>query len=228
MRAPSRVSQKAVSSRDNWRAVRRPKHDSQVATPDWASEQAEHEAAIAAGADGDAYQGLAIALFWQNDLNGALHAMEQAYVRFRRRANHGSAAWAALWLGGQYLRYKGNPAVASGWIARSRRLMGQAEPSQQMGRLILMHALTTADPAEVERAAERAMEIAREFGDADYEALALAYGGLAILSLGRVREGLARLDEAMASTTAGEVRAPEAVGQIYCALLAACERTADF
>jgi DNA-binding CsgD family transcriptional regulator len=49
-----------------------------------------------------------------------------------------------------------------------------------------------------------------------------------MLSLGRLEEGRARLDEAMAATTAGEVRAPEAVGQIYCALLAGCERTVDF
>lgn len=91
-------------------------------TPDRATEQAEYEAAIAAGAGGDAYQGLAIALFWQNDRDGALRAMEQAYVQLRRRADHGRAAWAALWLGSQYLRFKANRAVAAGWIARSKRL----------------------------------------------------------------------------------------------------------
>ena len=196
--------------------------------PDWAAEQAEHEAAIAAGAGGEAYQGLAIALFWQNDLNGAIRAMENAYLRFRRRADHGRAAWAALWIGGQYLRHKGNRAAAAGWIARSKRLVAQAEPSAEMGRVILMHALATGDSAEIERGAERAMGIARQFGDPDYEALALAYSGLAMLSLGRTKDGVARLDEAMASTTAGEVRAPEAIGQIYCALLAGCERIVDF
>ncbi|MDQ2942739.1 MAG: hypothetical protein M3R21_03610, partial [Candidatus Dormibacteraeota bacterium] len=195
---------------------------------DWAIEQAEHEAAIAAGGGGEAYQGLAIALFWQNDVSGALRAMEQAYVRFRRGADHGRSAWAAFWLGGQYLRYRGNQAVAAGWIARSRRMIARAEPSAEMGRVILMHALASGDPAEIERAAERAMDVARQFGDSDYEALALAYSGLAMLSLGRIKEGIARIDEAMASTTAGEVRSPEAVGQIYCALLTGCERTADF
>ena len=207
----------------------RPAHTiSRVDHPDWAAEQAEHEAAIAAGAGGDAYQGLAIALFWQQDLNGAIRAMENAYVRFRRQSDHGRAAWAALWVGGQYLRHKGNRAVAAGWIARSKRLVAQAEPSAEMGRVILMHALATGDPAEIERATEQAMALTRQFGDADYEAIALAYSGLAMLSLGRTKEGVARLDEAMASTAAGEVRAPEAVGQIYCALLAGCERTVDF
>ncbi len=199
-----------------------------VESLDWAAQQAEHEAAIAVGAGGDAYQGLAIALFWQNDVNGAISAMERAYLSFRRRTDHGRAAWAAFWLGGQYLRHKGNQAVAAGWFARSQRLIMRAEPSAEMGRVILMRALATGDSREIERAAERAMDLARQFGDSDYEALALAYSGLAILSLGRLKEGISRIDEAMASTTAGEVRAPEAVGQIYCALLAGCERTADF
>jgi DNA-binding CsgD family transcriptional regulator/tetratricopeptide (TPR) repeat protein len=199
-----------------------------VETPDWKAEQAKYQAAIAAGAGGEAYQGLATALFWQNDVNGAIRSMERAYVLFQGRGDHGRAAWAALWLGGQYLRYMANPAVASGWIGRSKRLISQAAPSPETGRVILMHALATAEPAEIERAADRAMEIARQFGDSDYEALALAYSGLAMLSLGRLKEGVGRLDEAMASVTAGAVRAPEAIGQIYCALLSGCERTADF
>jgi DNA-binding CsgD family transcriptional regulator len=199
-----------------------------VERADWAAQQAEHEAAIAAGAGGDAYQGLAIALFWQNDIDGALAAMERAYATFRRAADYGRAAWAAFWLGGQYLRYKGNRAAASGWIATSDRLIKRAEPAAEIGRIMLMRALASGDAAEIQRAAEQSMAIAHRFGDADYEALALAYSGLALLSLGRLKEGLSRIDEAMASTTAGQVRAPEAVGQIYCALLAGCERTADF
>jgi DNA-binding CsgD family transcriptional regulator len=196
--------------------------------PNWVAAQAAQEAAIAAGGGGEAYQGLAIALFWQNKVDRALRAMERAYALYQRQGEHGPAAWAALWLAGQYSRLKGNPAVASGWIARCERVIARAQPSAEIGRVILVRALATNDPAEIETAAERAMEIARRFGDSDYEALALAYSGLAMLSLGRLKEGRARLDEAMAATTSGEVRAPEAVGQIYCALLAGCERTVDF
>jgi DNA-binding CsgD family transcriptional regulator/tetratricopeptide (TPR) repeat protein len=196
--------------------------------PNWVAAQAAQEAAIAAGGGGEAYQGLAIALFWQNKVDRALRAMERAYALYQRQGEHGPAAWAALWLAGQYSRLKGNPAVASGWIARCERVIARAQPSAEIGRVILVRALATNDPAEIETAAERAMEIARRFGDSDYEALALAHSGLAMLSLGRLKEGRARLDEAMAATTSGEVRAPEAVGQIYCALLAGCERTVDF
>ena len=196
--------------------------------PDWAAAQAQHEAAIAGGGHGEAYQGLAIALVWQNQVEGALRAMEQAYALFRRDSEHGRAAWAALWLAGQYSRLKGNPSVARGWVAKCERHLSRAEPSAETGRVILVRALATNDPSAIESAAERAMEIAHRYGDSDYEALALAYSGLAMLSLGRLDEGRTRLDEAMAATTTGEVVAPEAVGQIYCALLAGCERTVDF
>jgi DNA-binding CsgD family transcriptional regulator/tetratricopeptide (TPR) repeat protein len=195
---------------------------------EWAAAQAAQEAAIAAGGGGEAYQGLAIALFWQNEVDRALRAMERAYALFRRHGELGRAAWAAIWLAGQYSRLKGNSSAASGWIARCERVINRAQPSAEVGRVILVRALATNDPAEIEVAAELAMEIAHRFGDSDYEALALAYSGLAMLSLGRLKEGRARLDEAMAATTSGEVRTPEAVGQIYCALLAGCERTVDF
>lgn len=194
---------------------------------DWATAMAAYEAAIAIESSGKALEGLAIALQWQNQLDDALTAMERAYAHFQREGDSGRAAWAALWLAGQYIRVKGNQAAASGWAARCERLLAEAEPCAETGRVILVRALATNDPGQIERAAEQAIEIAHRFGDTDYEMLATAYSGLAMLSTGHVTAGLARLDEAMAAASAGEVRAPEAVGQIYCALLAGCERTVD-
>src|SRR5215472_2488938 len=194
---------------------------------DWVEAQAAFEAAIASGPSGRAYEGLAMALYWQTRLEDAVRAMERAYTQFRREGDPGRAAWAALWIAGQYIRVKGNHAAAGGWAGRCERLLAEAEPCAEIGRVILIRALATNDWEQIERSAEQAIEIARRFGDTDYEALAVAYSGLAMLSTGRLSQGLARLDEAMAAATAGEVRAPEAVGQIYCALLTGCERIVD-
>ena len=194
---------------------------------DWVEAQAAFEAAIASGPSGRAYEGLAMALYWQTRLEDAVRAMERAYSQFRREGDPGRAAWAALWIAGQYIRVKGNHAAAGGWAGRCERLLAEAEPCAEIGRVILIRALATNDWEQIERSAEQAIEIARRFGDTDYEALAVAYSGLAMLSTGRLSQGLARLDEAMAAATAGEVRAPEAVGQIYCALLTGCERIVD-
>lgn len=194
----------------------------------WAAAQAAAEAAIATGGGGQPHHDLAIALFWQGEIDPALAAMERAHALFRSEGATGRAAWSALWLAGNYLRLKGDHALAAGWIARCERLLENAPPSAELGRVLLVRSLASADPQRVAAASDRALALAQEFGDRDYEALALAYGGLARLSLGAVDDGRRRLDEAMAAIHGGEVRAPEAIGQIYCALLSACERTVDF
>ena len=194
---------------------------------DWAEAQAAFEAALASGLSGKAFEGLAQALFWQARLQDAVRTMERAYAQFRTEGDAGRAAWAALWIAGQHLRMGGNHAVARGWAGRSERLLAVAEPCAELGRVILVRALATNDWEQIELAAGKAIAIAQRFGDTDYELLAVAYAGLAMLSTGRLSEGLTLLDEAMAAATAGEVRAPEAVGQIYCALLSGCERTVD-
>src|SRR5436309_14460477 len=90
---------------------------------DWAAAQTAFEAVIAAGPRGCAYEGLATALFWQHRRADAFRAMERAHAAFRDEGDQGRAAWAALWLAGQYLRVLGNAAAARGWVGRCERLL---------------------------------------------------------------------------------------------------------
>jgi DNA-binding NarL/FixJ family response regulator len=83
------------------------------------------------------------------------------------------------------------------------------------------------DVQALSAAADRALELALEFGDADLEVRALADGGYALVVQGRRQEGFARLDEAMAALSAGEVRNPSLAGTSYCALLSAYDRAGD-
>ena len=46
--------------------------------------------------------------------------------------------------------------------------------------------------------------------------------------MGRVDEGMAMLDEAVAAATAGDARDLLIVGNTYCNMLSACDRAADF
>src|SRR5581483_12109669 len=120
---------------------------------DWAAAQAAFEAAVASNPCGRAHEGLALALFWQSRLEDAVRAMERAYGAFRREGDPGRAAWAALWIAGQYLRVKGNQAAARGWAGRCERLLAEAEPCAEVGRVILIRALATNDWERIERAA---------------------------------------------------------------------------
>jgi tetratricopeptide (TPR) repeat protein len=75
--------------------------------------------------------------------------------------------------------------------------------------------------------ADRALEIARRVGDTDLEALALQDRGRVLVALGRVEEGMALIDEAMAAATAGELT-PHTTGRTYCNMMSICERLGDF
>ncbi|HZK51229.1 MAG TPA: helix-turn-helix transcriptional regulator, partial [Actinomycetota bacterium] len=113
---------------------------------------------------------------------------------------------------------EGNLAQASGWLSRAHRLLElEKDESAEQGLLLLPDAVLAAaagDYASAEAGAARAAEIGARLGDADLLALALHFQGRALVKEGRVREGLALLDEAMVAVVANEVWQPVA-GNIY-------------
>ena len=69
--------------------------------------------------------------------------------------------------------------------------------------------------------AARAAAIGERFGDPDLVALALTEEGRTLLRMGRVADGLARLDEAMVALDAVEL-SPIVVGLLYCSVIDGC------
>jgi tetratricopeptide (TPR) repeat protein len=70
-------------------------------------------------------------------------------------------------------------------------------------------------------------ELGRRHGDADLEALGLAYQGLAATRRGSLDEGGRLLDEAMASAVGGEL-GMIATGVVYCRMICACLALHDY
>ena len=83
------------------------------------------------------------------------------------------------------------------------------------------------DPAVLLAHAELALERARQFGDVNLETKALADAGLAHVQAGRLTEGMALLDEAMAlvCSTADD---DETAGRSVCSFFTACYFAVDF
>jgi tetratricopeptide (TPR) repeat protein len=75
--------------------------------------------------------------------------------------------------------------------------------------------------------ADRTLEIARRLDDADLEALALQDRGRILVTLGRVPEGMALIDQAMTFATTGEV-SPITAGRTFCNMMSTCERLGDY
>ncbi len=155
-------------------------------------------------------------------------ALERAFVEFRTAGDIRAAARVAAKLSELHGGSLGNDAMARGWVQRGRRLLEGCDPCVEWGYLELARlACDRPDVDDLARSAARALEIARQFGDVGLELRALADSGLALVAQGRVGEGFARLDEALAMLSAGEVRDIHVVGTSLCAVLASCDRAGD-
>jgi DNA-binding CsgD family transcriptional regulator len=135
------------------------------------------------------------------------------------------AARCAFWIGVNLAR-RGEMGRAGGWLSRAQRLVErEGDDCVERGYLLLPHVFEQEAGGDWEAAsatAAEAVEIAERFGDRDLFALAGHEQGHIVIREGRVREGLALLDEAMVAASAGEL-SPIATGIVYCGVILACQ-----
>ena len=166
--------------------------------------------------------------FMDDRLDEAGRDWEAAFRGFRGCGDLELAARAAMGLAELHAASLGNEAAGQGWLGRARRLLDRVGPCVEHGWFELaVLACTRPNIDELLASADRALEIALEYGDADLEVRALADSGLALVSQGRVGEGFARLDEALAAITGGHLRDPSIAGNAFCSMLSSCDRSGD-
>jgi LuxR family maltose regulon positive regulatory protein len=199
---------------------------------EWEAARARFEAVLAREETPEAWEGLAWAAWWLDDPAAIFDARERAYRLYRRRGDHRGAARTATWLGLDYADFKGESAVASGWFARAHRLLEKRPPCPEHAWLAAFdahHALMAdKDPRTAQQLAADAAAISAALGITDVELLSRALEGLALVSQGRIRDGMRLLDEATAAVVAGEVNNLQAMGLACCYLIYACERVRDY
>ncbi len=192
---------------------------------------------------GEAYEALAAAdeteelapedlelLVWSAGLTGRdqehLRALERLHGIELEAGRSLRAARCAFWLGFRLLTL-GEPARASGWLARCQRLIDrEGVDCVEQGYLLLPDYFQLRHRGDLEGAravAERAAEIGERFADPDLIAFGRQMAGQACLRLGKVKEGLLLIDEVMVATMAGELSL-KVTGLMYCFAIAACER----
>ncbi len=174
-----------------------------------------------------ALDGLGRALWWLREERDAVVYRERAYAGFRRDGELARAARIALWLSREYALAFGNDAAAGGWLARAERLLRDVAPGAEQGWLDLARSERTRDREESSRLASAALEVALTAADTDLELRALAQLGFAEVAVGKIDEGLAHLDEAMAAATSGEPASLDTFADVCCTLMLACERAGD-
>ena len=142
----------------------------------------------------------------------------RAHQTFLDRGDREGAARAAFWLGFALLG-RGAKAPASGWLARAERVLDEGQLDCVVRGYLLIPAaiqrIVQGDPSAAQAVFSQAAEIARRFADRDLASLACHGRGRALIRLGNIIEGVALLDEAMASVIAGDVTSIVA-GDVYC------------
>ena len=202
--------------------------DSALAAGDWTGARDSFRAALDLGQSAEALNGLGEALWWLGETQDSVDYRERAYAEFRRRPDPVQAANIALVLCVHYQANIGNAAASAGWLARATRLVQEFELEDFRGWILLLEGAEAEDAATGEKLAREAKELAAQSGDLDLELCALAQIGSCLVKQGRVDEGLAFLDEAMAGSLVGEGGDFDTVVFTSCEMIGSCTRCADF
>ena len=197
-----------------------------LASGEWLAAKEQFDAAVSEGGSAEGLSGLGEALLWLGDIARAIEVRERAYVAFRDRGDTASAVRMALWLASEHGAV-GNAAVGNGWLGRAERMLAELGACSERGWFLLRRSRGALEPARAESLAGEALRLAHELGDRDLEIAAISQRGRALLAGGKMDEGFACLDEAMAAATSGEAQSIATVADTCCDMIGACERAME-
>ena len=174
--------------------------------------------------DADDLERLAVAAWLTGRDADSTACWARAHHAHARGGEVERAARCAFWLAFELFE-KGESARGGGWVARARRLLDtSARDCVERGYLrwtAAFQCIADGDwPAAADGFAETA-EIGERFRDPDLVALSRHGRGRALIRIGRHREGIALLDEAMVSVETGEL-SPLVAGEVYCSVISGC------
>jgi tetratricopeptide (TPR) repeat protein len=162
------------------------------------------------------------------DIDATVAHLSAAVRALTAAGDRCGAAMACVRLGDTLANGLGNLTAGRAWFARAKRLVEGEPPCVEQGWVaVAAMGCEVDDPAELLAAAELALDRARRFGDVNLETKALADGGLALVQSGRLAEGMALLDEAMA-LACGPADDSDCAAKSVCSFFTACYYAGDF
>ena len=199
---------------------------------DWERARAAFEDSLAKGETPEALEGMGWVGHMLDEDPLTFDVRERAYRLYLERGDKSSAARIAAWLAADCLLFRGEPAVANGWLQRAHSLIDGLEPGIDHGWLAIheghIAVALDEDTVKARRLAARAVELGRAFGAPELEMLGLGLEGRALVSEGELEEGMRRLDEATTVALQGEATLLYCVAWACCYLISACERVRDY
>jgi len=174
---------------------------------------------------------LAESAWFAGDPDAAIEARERAHTGYLAQGDKCHAAEMALYLATDHFE-RLETAIGNGWLGRAKRLLEQtpdecAAHGWQATALAYLATRMTGDWEEALRQAKLAHEIGERLALPALQALALQQQGYALVSMGRIDEGLALIDESTVAAVSGELD-PLTTGRIYCSTISVCRNLADW
>jgi len=198
----------------------------------WEEARAAFQAELAQAESPEALEGLGLTGWWLDLAESVFDSRERAYRLYLDRGDKPSAARVAVWLAWDYWAFRGESAVASGWLQRARRLLEGHDDGVERAWLEIregsMSLFEDFDPDRAHALASHGVRVARAAGSVDLEMLGGAVQGLALVMSGAAAEGLKRLDEVNTAVVAGEMEDFVAIGMASCYMIAGCEHVRDY
>jgi len=175
------------------------------------------------------FEALGEAGIWTGHNEESTASRLRAYEDYVRTGRPRQAAMVALGLVLNYI-LRSSHSVAMGWFQNARRLLEGETAGPEHGHLSATETLFLFERGDLDTGLGRAreiFEIGRRHGDRNLQVLGLTFQGFALVRLGRVREGMPLLDEAMAGALSNGL-GPLATGITYCQTLSVCHDLLEY
>ena len=202
-----------------------------LARGDWATARVCLAEAAASRPSGGTMEAIGTACWWQDDGKAVLETREAAYRLYREEGDPLGAARVATLVGVDYADYRGDFAVASGWLQRAESLLKGLELAVEHGWLHIYQGyfalMFNSDLPEAHRRLGLLRELTPRLRSVDLEMMAVGLTGLTAIREGDVERGMRYLDEAMAAATGGDMSDLAAIGNTCCSLIYACGAVAE-
>lgn len=178
------------------------------------------------------YEELARACWWLNDIPAVFDYRTKAYQLYLDKKDNYGASRNASWLGIDFLELKGEFAVANGWFQLAYNLLEGQEPSSELAFIKLLKgrlAFVTEDNNEnALKFLEESLILSKTFDAAEGVMMAKAMKGFIFITEGKIKDGMALLDEATLIAVTDEPKDINFATITCCMLIDACERIRDY
>ena len=104
---------------------------SALARGDWEGARRSFDEALSTEETPEALEGLGLAAWWLDLAEVVFDARERAYRMYHEQNNRSSAARVAVWLAWDSSAFRGEHAIATGWLQRARRLLDDQPPAAE-------------------------------------------------------------------------------------------------